>query len=65
MAWQGLQQNNIWVSHSEDGLHWSKQVELTDRATQGGPIGLTPNETVYMAWRGLGQNNLWVSTLLP
>ena len=40
-------------------------MELKDRATEGGLIGLTPNETLYMAWRGLNQNNIWVSTLLP
>jgi len=65
MAWQGSGQDNIWVSYSENGLQWSPQVELKDRATQGGPIGLTPtSNSLFMAWRGLGQDNIWTSTLL-
>ena len=38
MAWQGLDQNNIWVSVSKDnGAQWSPQKELNDRATKSGP----------------------------
>ena len=37
MAWQGLDQNNVWVSVSKDGLTWSPQKELNDRSTLSSP----------------------------
>ena len=62
MAWRGLDQNNIWVSISEDnGRTWSPQKELTDRASQDGPALAALNGKFIMAWRGLEQNNIWVS----
>src|ERR1700733_9952024 len=63
MAWRGSGQNNIWVSTSADGIHWTAQQELTDRATSA-PPAITYSaslKTFYMAWRGLDQDNIWVS----
>ena len=59
MCWKGLDQNNIWVSTSEDGLNWSPQKELNDRSTKSGPtvagtVG-GPRKFV-MAWAG------WIRT---
>ena len=63
MAWRGLDQNNLWVSRSKDGVSWTPQTELTDKATQSGPAltGAFGFEGVYMAWRGLEQNNIFVA----
>jgi hypothetical protein len=63
MAWRGLAQDNLWVSTSTDGLNWSPQRELADRATQSSP-GITHSDTLnvfYMAWQGRDQNNIWTS----
>ena len=62
MAWRGTGQNNIWVATSSDGIHWSAQVELTDRACQDGPRVASRGKWFAMAWCGLDQNNIWVST---
>ncbi len=64
MAWRGLFEENLWVSTSSDGLNWSPQVELTDRATRSAP-GIThsdPMNVFYLAWQGLNENNIWVSS---
>ena len=61
MAWQGLDQNNIFVSVSRDnGAQWSPQKELNDRAPRAARVS-TINDTFVMAWQGLDQNNVWVS----
>jgi hypothetical protein len=63
MAWRGLEQDNIWVSTSPDGLSWSAQEELKDRATSASPA-ITHSDQLgvfYMAWKGTGQANIWVS----
>jgi hypothetical protein len=63
MAWRGAGQDNIWVSTSTDGLNWSAQKELSDRATRSAP-GITHSDGLnvfYMAWQGLDQDNIFVS----
>ena len=64
MAWQGLGQNNIWVSTSIDGLCWfpPPPTELGDQSTSAGPALACAGGPAVMAWQGLGQNNIWVST---
>jgi hypothetical protein len=63
MAWRGLGQDNIWVSTSKDGLNWTAQKELTDRASTFGPsLAGVDGHGAVMAWRGLNQANIWVST---
>ena len=59
----GLDENNLWISYSEDGLNWSSQVELKFDATSNSPaIAHTDSLKVwYMAWEGLDQKNIWVS----
>src|SRR5271157_1890545 len=60
MAWQGLDQNNIWVSVSKDGLNWSPQEELNDRATSSSPALGAAGGLAVMCWKGLDQSNIWV-----
>ena len=65
MAWEGLDQKNIWVSYSKDGQRWSPQKELNDRSTNQGPALAPVGNTLYMIWQGSGQNNIWTSILEP
>jgi hypothetical protein len=59
MMWQGLDQDNLWVSNSKDGLNWSPQVEITTSATNSSP-GLTHSDELgsfYAGWHGLDAPN--------
>jgi hypothetical protein len=68
MAWEGLvppfgSAGNIYVAYSSDGLKWSAQMELGDRATPTGPALGSVFPLQFMAWQGVTENNIWTSVL--
>lgn len=57
MAWKGINETNIWVSRSNDGLRWTPQTRVFGAASTDGPSLAWDGRTLWMAFRGIADDD--------
>jgi len=64
MAWRGVDDDeNLYWSVSFDGRRWSREIQLSDRASADAPALAVFQGKLFMAWRGVATDDtLWWAT---
>lgn len=57
MAWKGINETNLWVSRSSDGVNWTPQARVFGAASTDGPTLAWDGTTLWMAFRGVANDD--------
>ena len=53
MAWKGIDETNLWVSRSDDGINWTPQARVSGAASTDGPSLAWDGSRLWMMFRGI------------
>jgi hypothetical protein len=57
MAWRGINETNLWVSRSDDGVKWTPQARVLGAASTDGPALAWDGSTLWMVFRGISDDD--------
>ena len=60
LVWHGLFSSQLWIAHSEDGLHWEGIQKIARQEAWNTAITVY-NNTLFMVYADSGSSQLWMS----